>query len=172
MENHLNIDLPQNFDSSSRVWLYQSDRLLQGQEIEIVLQQLTDFIEQWNTHGAKVKGYANVFFGWFIVLMADETVEGVSGCSTDSSVRQMKLLEQKLNISLFERQNLAFLVNDKVQFYHLSQIKSLIESGTLNGDSIYFNNLVQNKSELLENWMIPLRESWLGKRFEIPSTVS
>ncbi|PWU02317.1 MAG: hypothetical protein C5B52_05760, partial [Bacteroidetes bacterium] len=136
------------------------------------LQQLHSFIGEWNAHGAKVKGYANVFFGWFIVLIADETVAGVSGCSTDSSVRQMKLIEQKLNINLFERQNLAFLVDDEIQLFHLNQIKSLLESGSITGETVYFNNLVQSLTELRQIWMVPLKDSWLGKRFEIPLTVS
>jgi len=37
-----------------------------------------------------VKGAAYLFFGQFIILMADERVSGISGCSTDSSVRLIK----------------------------------------------------------------------------------
>ncbi len=31
---------------------------------------LNEFVEKWQSHGAKVKGYANLLFGQFIVLMA------------------------------------------------------------------------------------------------------
>ncbi len=50
----------------------------------------------WNSHGDPVKGYANLFFGQFIILMADETASMVSGCSTDSSVRLIKAIETEI----------------------------------------------------------------------------
>ena len=31
---------------------------------------LQDFVASWNSHGDQVKGYANLFFGQFIILMA------------------------------------------------------------------------------------------------------
>ena len=70
--------IPEDFHPSSRVWIYQSNRLFSiGEALEIEL-LLTDFLQKWNTHGTPVKGYANLLFGQFIVLMADETFTGVS----------------------------------------------------------------------------------------------
>ena len=79
--------LPEHFDAFSKVWIYQSSRLFGFSEALEIEEMMEDFVSSWNSHGAKVKGYANMFFGQFILLMADETQAGVSGCSTDSSVR-------------------------------------------------------------------------------------
>jgi hypothetical protein len=79
--------VPQDFDDQSRVWIYQSDRLFSMSEALDIEQMLEQFTSGWNYHGDPVKGFATLFFGQFIVLMADETATGVSGCSTDSSVR-------------------------------------------------------------------------------------
>ena len=79
--------LPEDFAPNSRVWIYQSDRIFFMQEALEMEPMLQDFVAQWKSHGTPVKGYANLFFGRFIVLMADENATGVSGCSTDSSVR-------------------------------------------------------------------------------------
>ena len=78
--------LPEDFDGSSRVWVYQCNRLFTLTEALQIEEMLKNFVVGWNTHGTPVKGYANLFFGQFIVLIADETAEGVSGCSTDSSL--------------------------------------------------------------------------------------
>jgi hypothetical protein len=159
--------IPEDFHPASRVWIYQSSRLFTiGEALEIE-ELLNDFVEQWHTHGAKVKGYANLLFGQFIVILADETAAGVSGCSTDSSVRLIKDIEQKFKVDMFNRQNLAFVVKDKVQLLPLQQLKYAAENNFIEANTLYFNNLVQTKEELISNWLIPVKESWVAKK--VPS---
>ncbi len=156
--------IPEDFNPSSRVWIYQSNRLFFISEALQIEDMLNSFVESWNTHGAKVKGYANLLFGQFIVLMADETAAGVSGCSTDSSVRLIKQIEEAFKVNMFDRQNLAFVVKEKIQTIPLSQLNYALENGFVTPDTIYFNNLVLDKASLLTKWMIPVKESWLAAR--------
>ena len=65
--------IPEDFNNNSRVWIYQSSRLFLMSEAFELEDQFKHFIETWNSHGTPVKGYANLFFGRFIVLMADES---------------------------------------------------------------------------------------------------
>lgn len=159
--------LPQNFDESSRVWIYQSSRIFGLGEALDIEERLEKFITNWQAHGAPVKGYANLFFGQFIVLVADETATGVSGCSTDSSVRIIKQIETDFKVSMFDRQNLAFLVKDKVQLLPLAQIAYALENNLIDPDTIYFNNLVSNFKELKEKWLCPIKNSWLSTRLKL-----
>ena len=153
-----------NFHPDSRVWIYQSSRLFSlGEALEIE-DSLHQFTEKWLSHGAPVKGAAYLFFGQFIVLMADEQATGVSGCSTDSSVRLIKELELQYRVNLFDRTSLAFVVKDKIQLLPLSQLQYAADNGFIQADTLYFNNLVQTKKELEENWIIPVKDSWLAKR--------
>lgn len=163
--------LPADFAENSKVWIYQSSRLFNMQEALQLEELLNNFTASWQAHGAAVKGFATLFFGRFIILMADETATEVSGCSTDSSVRLIKQIEQQYGVSLFDRQMLAFIIKDKMEMLPLSQINYAIENGFINGDSIYMNNLVQTKLELLENWMIPAKKSWLARKFNFLKTV-
>lgn len=158
--------LPQHFDPLSKVWIYQSSRLFSiGEALELEV-MLEDFVLQWKSHGTPVKGYANLFFGQFIVLMADETATGVSGCSTDSSVHLIKNIEKNFQVDLFNRQNLAFIVKDKVQLLPLSQLEYAFENNFISPETLYFNNLVATKSELENNWIIPVHQSWLKKKIK------
>lgn len=159
--------LPQDFDASSRVWIYQSSRLFMLSEALEIEKLMEDFVSQWNSHGSPVKGYANLFFGQFVVLMADETASGVSGCSTDSSVRLIKNFETRFNVNMFDRQMLAFIVKDKIQLLPLSQLNYAVENNFIDADTLYFNNLVQTKQELENNWIVPVKDSWLSKRIAV-----
>ncbi len=164
--------LPEEMDESSRVWIYQSSRLFTISEAFRIEKRLNEFVGSWNSHGSPVKGYANLFFGQFIVLMADETGSGVSGCSTDSSVRLIKEMENIFNVQLLDRQLLAFFINDKVQLLPLSQLSFGVTNGFILPDTLYFNNTVANKTELENNWIIPIKNSWLASLIAFPKTVS
>ena len=156
--------LPSDFHPDSRVWIYQSDKqFTEPEQIEIdeLLQQFTD---SWTSHGAKVKGFGKLFYNQFIILMADETASGVSGCSTDSSVRLIKEIEIKYKAELFNRQNLAFFNGENIIQIPLSKLNEAISSSLINNETYYFNNLVLSKKELEEKWIIKLRDSWLGNK--------
>ena len=153
-----------NFSPDSRVWIYQSGRLLSLGEALEVEDMLNEFTKNWKSHGTPVKGYANLFFGQFIIIMADETATGVSGCSTDSSVRLIKTIEEKFHVNMFDRQMLAFYVKDKIQMLPMSQLKYAFENNFITPDTLYFNNLAATKEQLLDNWIVPVKQSWLAKR--------
>lgn len=155
--------LPQDFDDNSRVWIYQSSRLFLVHEALEMEEMLTGFTTNWQSHGNPVKGYANLFFGRFIIFMADESATGVSGCSTDSSVRLVRAIEAKFRVNLFDRQSLAFIVKDKVELIPLAQFSYALENNFISADTLYFNNTVLTKSQLLNNWIIPIKNSWLNK---------
>lgn len=160
--------LPPEFAPDSRVWIYQCNRLLGITEALEAERMLEQFIANWNSHGAPVKGYGNLFFGQFVVLMADERATGVSGCSTDSSVRLIKQMEQAFSVSLFDRQLLAFVVKERIELLPMAQVQYSLDNGYLKADTPYFNNLVATRAELEANWILPIRESWLAGRMLLP----
>jgi hypothetical protein len=160
--------LPGSFSGESRVWVYQGSRTLTLSEALEAEELINNFCEEWRSHGAEVQAYGNIFFGQFVVLMADETRAGVSGCSTDSSVRFVKELEKKFNIDFFNRTNLAFMIKDKIQLLPLSQLSYAYENNFITADTPYFNNTVLNKEQLENNWIIPVKNSWLAQRLKLP----
>ncbi|MEO6721478.1 MAG: hypothetical protein ABIN67_14010 [Ferruginibacter sp.] len=164
--------IPADFNDASKVWIYQSTRLFETSEAQQIEKMLSEFIDGWKSHGDTVKGYADLVFDQFIVLMADETATGVSGCSTDSSVRIIKEIEQQFNVQLFDRQTLAFVLKDNVQLLPFAQLNHAIGSNFVNADTLYFNNTVLTKKEFLQNWIIPIKESWLAKRINLKELTS
>jgi hypothetical protein len=161
--------LPPHFSPQSRVWIYQSSRHFLVSEALSMEPQIEEFVGRWQSHGAEVTAYGNLFFGQFLVLMADETGTGVSGCSTDASVRFVKEIGHQYNVDFFNRTHLAFFIKDAVQLLPLNQAKYALENGFINGDTLYFNNTVQTKKELEEDWIIPVKDSWLKQRLAGPA---
>ena len=165
MNFNISEHLPEDFAPNSRVWIYQSDRLFfmqEALEMETMLQQ---FVTDWKSHGTPVKGYANLFFGRFIILMADENATGVSGCSTDSSVCLIKEIEKKFSVSLFDRQMLTFYIKDKVEILPLSQLNYALENKFVTADTLYFDNTVLTKEALENRWITAASNTWLSQKF-------
>jgi hypothetical protein len=159
--------LPADFDPKSRVWIYQSSRLFTMGEALQIEPMLEDFAASWKSHGDKVKGHADLLFGQFVVIMADETAYNVSGCSTDSSVRLIKEIENRFRVNMFDRLLLAFVIKDKVQMLPMAQLPHAISQAYVTPETPYFNNLVQTKEELENKWIIPAGQSWLARKFEL-----
>jgi hypothetical protein len=156
--------LPSDFHPDSRVWIYQSDRSFTEQEQIEIDNLLKQFTDSWTSHGAKVKGFGKLIFNQFIVLLADETDSGVSGCSTDSSVRLIKEIENRYSADLFNRQHLAFFNGENIIQIPLSKLNDAISNNLINTETYYFNNVVLSKKELEEKWIIVLIDSWLWNK--------
>ena len=157
--------LPEDFHPQSKLWIYQSNRTFTMGELFEIEPLLESFVDNWKSHGSNVKGFATALYGQFIIMMADESVTTVGGCSTDSSVRVIKEIEKMTGVQMFNRELLAFWVKDKVQTIPLAQLGYALENGLLSPSTLYFNNLVSNKAAMESSWMQPISESWLGKKY-------
>lgn len=144
-------------DNDSRVWIYQSDKLMSDTEKSLIENHLSNLCDNWNTHGKPV--HCSYFVkDWFICLLVDESINNASGCSIDSSVTTIKNIEQEFKIDFFNRLNIAFMDNKVAKVLPLSKFKNII-----NEDIMVFNNLVKTKKELESSWIIPIQDSWLAK---------
>ena len=159
--------IPADFSDNSRVWIYQANRMLHLSEVFEVETMISEFIPNWHSHGAPVKGFANLFFGRFLVIFADESKVKVGGCSTDSSVHLVKAIEEKFDVDFFNRQLVAFLINDKVEQIPLNQVAYALNNGIISQSTLFFDNTVLTKEQLINRWITPVSESWLGKRYPI-----
>jgi len=159
--------LPADFHPSSRVWIYQANRPFSEQEALEINEQLHQFTAQWQAHGAPVKGWGQLLFNQVVVLVADESMTAVSGCSTDSSVRIIKSMEKQYNVNFFDRLLLAFIVKDKLQLLPMAQLSYALEQGYIDENTLYLNNTVLTKQDFEASWLQPLKNSWLAKKLSL-----
>jgi len=167
MDLEIQQHLPEDFNAGSKVWIYQSSRLFLISEVLEMEEMLQQFVAGWKSHGAPVKGFANIFFGRFIILMADETNTGVGGCSTDSSVHLIQEIEKKYQVDMFNRQMLSFIIKDKIEQLPIAQVAYAIENNFIDENSLYFDNSITTKKQLLSEWITPAGNSWLKRMFAV-----
>lgn len=150
---------------TSRVWIYQADRKLQSEEVEFVKSVSQNFLSDWSAHGNALKASFTVEHAQFLVLTVDEGHSQASGCSIDSSVHLIKALEEKLNVSLTNSGNVAFLVKNEVIIYPFQEIKSKVAENKIQPQTQIFDNTVKNIADFRTNWLVDSKESWVGRFF-------
>lgn len=157
-----------NFNSRSRVWVYASDRMLNLEEVSWLEEQLKNFTQGWTAHEIPLKAAAAVLHKHFVVLMVDEHTHPISGCGIDKSVKLMKEAGEKLGINFFNRMAIQVANGDEIKVMDFQRLKMEIETQSISLDAKVFNNLVQTKEELEQAWLLPLSQSWVGKRLTLP----
>jgi len=159
--------IPADFSNDSKVWIYQGSRPFVEKEVAQINEQLEQFYMQWQAHGRPVKGWAKLVFNQFVIVLADETGTNVTGCSTDGMVRVIKSLECQYEVNFFDRMTLTFLVKGKAEMLPFLQVQYALDKGYIDADTLTFNNIATSKKELLESWLVPLRESWLAQKINL-----
>ncbi len=150
---------------NARVWIYQADRTFNENEVEIIHSVCTEFFQSWAAHGNPLKNSFKVFHDKFLVISVDESYNQASGCSIDSSVAVVRQLETQLSVSFFDRTRVSFIADGRIFDTPMTEIKDLIGKGTVQKETLTFNNLVTNIDELNEKWTVPAGESWLSRYF-------
>jgi len=153
----------EQLSAHSKVWIYQADRSLLESEVAAINEKIAAFLEQWTAHNKDLKTFGKIYYHQFLVLMIDESHTTASGCSIDSSVNFLKEIEQQYKLSLFDRLNIAYKLNDKIKTVSQDEFIKLFNDGVIDKNTIVFNNLVATKKELELNWEVPLKHSWHWK---------
>jgi len=146
----------------SKVWIYQAKQPLDEQSSQAIKDSLYDFSMQWKSHGQDIDSYAHLFHNQFIVLVADGS-QLPSGCSIDSSVHFITELGNKYKADFFDRMTFAYLEDDHVKTISNVEFKNAYTSNLVSKETLMFDNLVTNKKDFLEKWILPLEESWHTK---------
>ncbi|TAF46360.1 MAG: ABC transporter ATPase [Sphingobacteriales bacterium] len=152
---------------NTKVWIYQSNKLLIKQQVTEIEKILTNFTLNWQAHGQPLSAGFELKYNLFIVLWVDEKLAQASGCSIDALVRVIKEIDQKFNLDLFNRFNMAWLQNGILKFSNKENFAQLVLNKTIQADTLVFNNMVQTAYQYINEWKIPFAQSWHSKVFAI-----
>lgn len=152
-------------EDSARVWLYQANRELTYDEIDIVRPAIYEFAQNWVSHNNSLLSYGNIFHRRFIGLFVDESASsGASGCSIDTSVQLVRSLGDQIGVDFFDRMSFCYLEDEEIYQITPTELAEKYKNGQINDDTLFFDHLVKHKGAFIKSWLKPLGESW-HKRF-------
>ena len=151
---------PENLPGHSRIWIYQCGSELTQAAQTAINDEARQFVESWTAHNQALHAGFEILYNRFLIIMVDEKTSGASGCSIDKLFHFIQSLEKKLDVTFLDRMKFAYLLDGRVEAVSRTEFESLFSRGTLHGDTIVFNNLIETKEELNTGWRIPLKNSW------------
>ena len=147
-------------DDSSRVWIFQSDKIISDDNIDLIKSELKIFLQGWSSHGKELKCSFEIKFNLFIIIGVDSSVNNTSGCSIDNLTNFIFDIQTKTNLNFFNRLAIAYKSNDKIYINSMSKIKEMIKTNEFFSNTIVYNNLVKTKKEYIDAWETRAIESW------------
>ena len=152
-----------DFDHNDRIWVYAFNRSLTAREADIVNHELTQFVNNWASHGNKVLGVFQILSNRFVVLCASKKSE-VSGCSIDSSINLFRKLKNDHNLDALDQNLIHYRENGKI-FSHPRADFFIRSERNITRDTIIFDISLQTLGELRAgNFEIPAEKSWLAHK--------
>ena len=143
-----------SISDESRLWIYGSESKLTGYHQEVILNKISEYLKTWDYHNNPLTAAITIKEDHFIIIALDDSEFGVGGCSIDSLQRIIQELENELSISLLNRLNIFYRVDDNIKC-----IATLKLAEYVNKETLFYDLTIQKKRELL-NWLKPIEEGW------------
>lgn len=144
MNNNIFTDFPDD----SRVWLYQTNRPMNDEEIKLVENKLSSFIKDWAAHGNQLWGNAKVLNPYFVVIAVNDKLVPPSGCSIDASVHKLKEIGQLLEIDFFARMKITYEKEGEIKQINFDEFKTIASDDSI----LVCDPLVSTLGDLRMEW--------------------
>ena len=152
--------------NNNRVFIFQSTISLSDEHIDYIQNTLNlNFFPNWFSHQDKITPELLILYRHFVIISTCKPI--ISGCSIDSLIQQMKIINSELSIDIFNRLQIAycssynnvFASTDNLQISFLNY-RELINNFPHNSkkDIYIFNNTIINSHSI---WIQPF-EKWLS----------
>lgn len=158
--------LPDN----SRIWIYQTNKVISVTEKNQIEEIISQGIEKWNAHGELLNGAFCFKEDYFLVIGVNQSINMPSGCSIDASTHWIKQIKASLGIDYFDR-SLIYKSDEIIKFGNLFMAKKMVESGEIKPNTLVYNTQINSKEDLENRFLVPAIQSQIARYFSL-NTVS
>ena len=152
-----------SFPDSARVWVFQADREVPEEMIGETQRRIEDFVRGWTSHNRDLRSTGGILHNRFVVLVVDERTAGASGCSIDKAMHFVQALGKHLNVDFLDRNRYTILEGRELKTVPASELRRMYKDGHIDGSTRVYDNLVNNKADFINKWVVPIGESWVKR---------
>jgi hypothetical protein len=146
-----------------RIWIYTISKQLPDEQISELKQRCQNFVSTWTAHEVSLDASFELYKNRLLIFKVNEANYNASGCSIDKQVRLVKELEQQFSVELLNRLLVAYEKDNDVAVAKTSEIAGLLNDGTINENTLVFDNTISQSTDLDTNWKKPLKDTYLSK---------
>ncbi len=149
-----------DMSATSRLWIFQSSKIIKGELSSQVNEILVNFLANWAAHGSKVFCGFEIYFERFIVIAVDESKAPATGCSIDGLMAVIREIDQCYELDLLNRLKVAYMAADEIKECDVNAFREMLQAGSVNSETIVFNNVLEYLEQLKNVWQVPVYKSW------------
>lgn len=146
-----------------RIWIYTISKQLPEEQLIEFKQRCQDFVSTWTAHEVSLDATFELYKNRLLIFKVNEANYNASGCSIDKQVRLVKELEQQFSVELLNRLLVAYEKQDEVRVVKTAEIAGLLNDGTINEQTVVFDNTITQSTDLATNWKKPLKDTYLSR---------
>lgn len=159
----------QNFEGSSRIWLFQTVDPLSSDDQQLIRQEFDSFISNWTAHQQSLKAAYCLYFDHFLVVSVDAQGNHATGCSLDALHQHVASVGSKTGKDFFNRLHIPVLLEDGLVFLTKKELKSKLAEGTLLPDALILDQTIQRIDEWRIHWTTQIDSSWIKSIIPVAS---
>lgn len=158
------VELPDNWtelSDNARVWIWSSSRKLSSEDQNLLENRLGEFVSRWTSHQVSLKARACVILDHFVIIALDESAStSASGCSIDALTHAIVEVGRNIDVDLQDRLTFFFYKEGDIMPIHMNEVKSAVETQSINTDTLAADTLVKSKKDLMHAFLKPASSSW------------
>ena len=163
------MNIPDHLSDQSRVWIFPAARPISSNEKEALEARLQQFFSRWASHGDPVPAAGAVIEQQFVVVAVDEALTP-SGCSIDSLFREVKAVENELQIPLLDSTCVFARVGERVLSFTRQEFRRQSGESLVDATTPVYDTTASSLAELRSGrWVRPAGESWHKQLLETPA---
>jgi hypothetical protein len=150
---------------SARVWVFGSDRLVQGAAADSLLAAVDQFLAEWRAHGVPLHCARDWRDERFLAIGVDVTQENASGCSIDGLFRTLHTLERELGARLLGGGRVFYRTDSGTQVASREEFEQLIERGEVTAQTAVFDTSLTTAADWRTRFEQPADKTWTAALF-------
>ena len=148
------------------LWVFAADRPVDDAERDRLLGRVDAFLNSWAAHGASLTAARDWRYDRFLFISVDEAAAGVSGCSIDALVHDIRALENELQVTLVDHAPVVFRDNGDIRRVSRQTFAEMARAGSVTRETPVFNNSLTTVGQLRSGgWEVPAADSWHARAF-------
>jgi len=144
----------------SRIWVFQSSKVLQGDMRTEISSKLIAFLKDWAAHGQSLFAAFEIKFDRFIIIAVDEAMAQATGCSVDKLMHTVQSIDDQYSLDLLNRMKVAYRSGEDILECDMNSFTEMLKSGEVDDSTFVFNNVVQTLGEFKTSWETTVKNSW------------
>jgi hypothetical protein len=155
----------ESLPGTARVWVFASDRPLEGAAADTLLAAVDGFLADWKAHGSPLTCARDWRADRFLAVGVDVDAEAASGCSIDGLFRTLQQLQREIGAQLVGSGRVFYRTGERIETTSREDFTQRVKDGGVAPTTPVFDIAVTDAASWRTRFELPAAEAWTKAYF-------